>query len=71
MGCKMRDSAFRNPVRSRPDITQNWGYEVSGNYFDMLGIHPEMGRFFHLSSMSMAPILRLMSLSATVSGTTG
>lgn len=30
-------------------ITQNWGYEVSGNYFDMLGIHPEMGRFFHLS----------------------
>ncbi len=24
-----------------------WGYEVSGNYFDALGIHPYLGRFFH------------------------
>ncbi|HUA97090.1 MAG TPA: ABC transporter permease [Terracidiphilus sp.] len=23
------------------------GYEVSGNYFDTLGIHPYLGRFFH------------------------
>jgi predicted permease len=23
------------------------GYEVSGNYFDALGIHPYLGRFFH------------------------
>jgi len=24
-----------------------WGYEVSGNYFDALGIQPYLGRFFH------------------------
>lgn len=24
-----------------------WGYEVSGNYFDVLGIQPYLGRFFH------------------------
>ena len=24
-----------------------WGYEVTGNYFDALGIHPYLGRFFH------------------------
>ncbi len=29
-----------NPIRS-------FGYEVSGNYFDMLGIQPYLGRFFH------------------------
>jgi predicted permease len=26
---------------------KNWIYEVSGNYFDMLGVQPEAGRFFH------------------------
>jgi predicted permease len=24
-----------------------WGYEASGNYFDMLGVQPVLGRFFH------------------------
>jgi predicted permease len=24
-----------------------WGYEVSGNYFDMLGVQPYLGRFIH------------------------
>jgi MacB-like periplasmic core domain len=23
-----------------------WGYEVTGNYFDLLGVHPYLGRFF-------------------------
>jgi len=26
-----------------------WDYEVSGNYFDTLGVQPELGRFFHAS----------------------
>lgn len=26
-----------------------WGLEASGNYFDVLGIHPWLGRFFHAS----------------------
>jgi predicted permease len=26
-----------------------WPYEASGNYFDLLGIHPYLGRFFHAS----------------------
>ncbi len=28
---------------------KTWEYEVSGNYFDMLGIQPQVGRFFHAS----------------------
>jgi predicted permease len=24
-----------------------WSYEVTGNYFDALGVHPYLGRFFH------------------------
>ena len=30
-------------------VTQTWGYEVSGNYFDMLGVQPAQGRLFHAS----------------------
>jgi predicted permease len=26
---------------------KRWSYEVTGNYFDMLGVRPELGRFFH------------------------
>jgi predicted permease len=26
---------------------KSWAYEVSTNYFDMLGIQPQIGRFFH------------------------
>jgi predicted permease len=26
-----------------------WGYEASGNYFDVLGVKPVIGRFFHAS----------------------
>ena len=31
-----------NPVKT-------WLYETSGNYFDVLGVHPYLGRFFHSS----------------------
>jgi hypothetical protein len=26
---------------------ESWGYEASGNYFDVFGVRPELGRFFH------------------------
>jgi predicted permease len=29
--------------------TKNYGYEVSGDYFDMLGVQPALGRLFHAS----------------------
>jgi predicted permease len=31
------------------DVAPAWLYEVSGNYFDVLGIEPYLGRFFHAS----------------------
>jgi predicted permease len=37
------------PGASNRSVTQTWGYIVSGNYFDMLGIRPELGRLFHPS----------------------
>jgi hypothetical protein len=27
--------------------SKRWSYEVSANYFDMLGVQPELGRLFH------------------------
>ena len=29
--------------------SQVWGVQATGNYFDVLGIHPYLGRFFHAS----------------------
>jgi MacB-like periplasmic core domain len=26
-----------------------WGFKTSGNYFDVLAVHPYLGRFFHAS----------------------
>jgi predicted permease len=31
------------------DASQAWLYQVSGNYFDVLGIHPYLGRLIHSS----------------------
>ncbi|MGB9415860.1 MAG: ABC transporter permease, partial [Acidobacteriaceae bacterium] len=30
-------------------VSQSWGIAASGNYFDVLGQHPALGRFFHAS----------------------
>jgi len=43
--------AAYNIIQVGLDAGQNptpaWGYEVTGNYFDVLGIQPFLGRFFH------------------------
>jgi len=31
------------------DPSRMWGLEATGNYFDVLGIHPYLGRLFHPS----------------------
>lgn len=36
-------------ISVRGSAEKRWDYEVSGNYFDMLGVQPELGRFFHES----------------------
>jgi uncharacterized protein YoaH (UPF0181 family) len=28
-------------------VSRSWGFATSGNYFDVLGIQPALGRFFH------------------------
>lgn len=41
---------------------RSWGYATSGNYFDVLGIHPALGRFFHAPDthgLGSAPLLVL------------
>ena len=39
--------------RSRRELggaaKKSWMYEVSGSYFDMLGVEPQVGRLFHSS----------------------
>jgi len=42
--------------------TRNFGYFVSGNYFDLLGVHPALGRFLHANDehgISSAPYIVL------------
>ncbi len=43
-------------------VTKNFGYLASGNYFDMLGVRPELGRFFHANDehgLNSAPYIVL------------
>lgn len=53
-----RNHSFEDLVAySMPQVALNtgdnpvptWGLEATGNYFDALGIHPYLGRFFHAS----------------------
>jgi predicted permease len=55
---RARNSAFEEMAAYRINIAgmstggtaqKTWGYEVSGGYFDMLGVEPEVGRIFHAS----------------------
>ena len=44
------------------DPSRIWGFEATGNYFDVLGIQPYLGRFFHPSDergMNSAPYIVL------------
>ena len=34
-------------LRAQGSVRAAWDYEVTGNYFDALGVQPEVGRFFH------------------------
>jgi predicted permease len=36
-------------VSAEGSAKMSWGYEASGSYFDVLGIQPTLGRFFHAS----------------------
>jgi predicted permease len=36
-------------IRAQGWVEALWDYEVSGNYFDVLDVQPELGRFFHAS----------------------
>ena len=56
--CKARNSTFADMATYRigyagmssgGNAQKTWDYEVSGNYFDMLGVQPQFGRFFHAS----------------------
>jgi hypothetical protein len=34
-------------LKWRSEVKRVHGYEVTGNYFDLLGVQPEAGQFFH------------------------
>jgi predicted permease len=36
-------------IRTGTLVTKSFGFEASGNYFDVLGVRPALGRFFHAS----------------------
>lgn len=41
--------AMSAALTTRQTTTKNFGYLASGNYFDVLGVQPLLGRFFHAS----------------------
>jgi len=38
---------IRAALGTSQTVTKNFGYLASGNYFDVLGVQPALGRFFH------------------------
>jgi predicted permease len=51
-----RDPSFSGMIASEPQrvgmtfgksSVRSWGFAASGNYFDVLGLEPTLGRFFH------------------------
>jgi predicted permease len=40
---------LRAGLAARNATVQSWGFAASGNYFDVLGVRPALGRFFHSS----------------------
>ena len=55
---RARNTTFSDMAAYRPVVAalstgssaqRSWGYEISGNYFDMLGVQPALGRLIHLS----------------------
>jgi predicted permease len=68
---RARNAAFRDMAAYRLTMAgmsiggaaeKRWTFEVSGNYFDMLGVQPQVGRFFHAADErgpNSAPLLVL------------
>src|SRR5579864_9663264 len=48
---------FSAALATRQTVTKNSGYLASGNYFDVLGVQPLLGRFFHANDEhGMTPV---------------
>jgi predicted permease len=58
MDFRDRNDSFKGMVASQTErvgltvgksVQRSWGFATSGNYFDVLGVKPIVGRFFHTS----------------------
>ena len=44
---RINGAALATRESTAPSAQRSWLYEASSNYFDMLGVQPALGRFFH------------------------